>query len=148
MDNFLIMFDNYTFKLNNVVYNFIKRFVLYEIINKKYIENKYNDVILFKTNPQLTTTKLNKSNSFEDISDIMLNINNIIYKEYETYPIMLFKNIFDKIKDIETNVSDKNTILIITSINNEYNFTNTNYILSHLYYLLKTNFNKVINANN
>ena len=148
MDNFLIIFDNYTFKLNNVVYNFIKRFVLYEIINKKYIENKYNDVILFKTNPQLTTTKLNKSNSFEDISDIMLNINNIIYKEYETYPTMLFKNIFNKIKDIETNVSDKNTILIITSINNEYNFTNTNIdYLNNIINTLKSNI-KIINISN
>lgn len=148
MDNFLIFFDNHTFKLNNVIYNYIKRFVLYEIIYKKYIQNIYNDIILIKTNPQLIETKLNKTNTFEDITDILININNIIYKQYGSYGTILFKNIFDKIKEFETNISEKNTILIITSINDEYNFTeNCIKYLNDIICSLKSNI-KIINISN
>ena len=129
MDNIIFFFDNTTFKINNIIINYIKRLIIYEIIYKKIYKNEYNDVIIFKTCPVLAELKLNIHDENTDINNILLFINNIIYKQHENYGNISFKNIIDKIKDIETKTT-KNKIIIICSINteNSFNETNINYI--------------------
>jgi hypothetical protein len=105
MNNLLIFFDNNTFKFNSVIYNYIKKLILYDIVYKKYIKNEYNDIILFKTNPFLIEIKLNKHDDYNDINGILLSLNNIIYKKYEYYENNWFKSIINKIKDFELNNS-------------------------------------------
>jgi len=126
MDNFIIFFDNITFRYNNAVYNYLKRFIIYEIIYRKYILNKYKDIILIKTYPTLNAIKLNRTDNItEDIYDILTSINNVIYKKYDDYEKIHFKNIIDKIQKIEEKTIN-NDIIIIFSINSNKNFTNIN----------------------
>ena len=129
MDNLLFFIDNVTFRTNNIIINYIKRLITYEIIHEKIYKNEYNDVFIYKTCPSLIETKLNINNNQDDINNILLSINNIIYKKYENYDCSSFIRIIDKIKEIETTIK-KNKIIIICSINNQnvFNELNTNFI--------------------
>ena len=129
MKNLYIYFDNTTYKFNNIIYNYIKRFIVYEIINKKYINNEYDDIFLFKTSPDIVKIKLNNKNDIEDVSNILFSINNVIYKYYKIYPSMNFKNIIDSIEKIELDEPDKeNDIIIICSIDKIDSFNDGNKI--------------------
>jgi hypothetical protein len=46
MDNLLVFFDNTTFKINNVMINYLKRLIVYEIIYKKIYKNDIKCVYL------------------------------------------------------------------------------------------------------
>ena len=112
MKKLLIFFDNQTFKLNSLVINCIKRWIVYKIINN-YLE--YNEIYIYKTYPNFVEKKikLNNDNKEENICDILTWINNIIYKTYNNYPTICVKNIVDKIKSID----DENyEIIVITSL--------------------------------
>lgn len=132
MKDLLIFFDNQTFKLNNIIINYIKRWIVYKIINNY---NDYSNICLYKTYPEFVEKKITLDNIREDIQDILIWINNVIYKKYESYPTKCFKNIIDKInqnisyKDILVKNNTQNEIIIFCSISNyEHNFTETNII--------------------
>jgi hypothetical protein len=112
MKKLLIFFDNQTFKLNSLVINCIKRWIVYKIINNC---SDYNEMYIYKTYPNFVEKKiiLNNNNMEENISDILTWINNIIYKKFDNYPRINIKNIVDKIKTID----DENyEIIVITSL--------------------------------
>jgi len=129
MDNLLIFFDNTTFKINNVINNYIKRLITYEIIYKKIHKNEYSDIHILKSQPSLIDIKLNEHNDVSDINNILLSINNVIYKKYKSYENLSFKNIINKIKEFET-ITTKNKIIIICSIDSpdSFNESDINYI--------------------
>jgi len=146
MKDLLIFFDNQTFKLNNIINNYIKRLIVYKIINDC---KEYENIYLFKTYPEFVEKKIKLNNIQEDIQDILIWINNVIYKKYESYYTRCFKNIFDKIntlnkvtfKDILTNNNIQNEIIIFSSINrHEHNFSKSN--ISYINNILD---NKIIN---
>jgi hypothetical protein len=125
MDNLLIFFDNTTFKINNIILNYLKRLIVYEIIYKKIYKNEINDVYIFKTKPSLIEYKISENNNIEIIK--LLNIiNNVIYKEYNSYDSLCFKNILDKIEEFEKKINTKNKIIIICSIDSEDYFPESN----------------------
>jgi hypothetical protein len=129
MSDLLIFFDNYTFKNNSIVFNYIKRLLIYEILKEKYIEKKYENILLYKTNPSITENKLNINDDYSDIKNIIININNIIYKLYESYGTVCLKKILDTISNYEKNkINNKNNkIIIICSIEfYQNNFTDSN----------------------
>lgn len=113
MKKLLIFFDNQTFKLNSLVINCIKRWIVYKIINNY---SDYNEMCVYKTYPNFVEKKieLNNNNIEVNISDIVIWINNIIYKKFgDNYPTICIKNIVDKIKTID----DENyEIILITSL--------------------------------
>lgn len=132
MKDLLIFFDNQTFKLNNIIINYIKRWIVYKIINNY---KEYDNIYLFKTYPEFVEKKIKLNNIQEDIQDILIWINNVIYKKYSSYPTKCFKNIFDKIntlnqvsyKDVIIKNNIQNEIIIFSSINrHEHNFTESN----------------------
>ena len=143
--NLIIFIDNNTFRLNSVIFSYIKRLLLYEIISSEYHNSKYTNILLYKTNPSLIKIKLDKINESDNkinAQDIIINFNNVIYKIYDTYGTLNFKKIIDEIYHLETDNTDNrytnpdnNKIIVITSINNEYNFTELN--ISHLNELFK-----------
>lgn len=131
MSKLLIFFDNQTFKLNSSIFNYIKRWVTYQIINNI---KEFNEIIIYKTCPELIEKKINISDIENIFLDILIWINNIIYKKYDIYKLNTIKNIIDEIKknnsnnltDFNINDLNKNTneqikkdkILIFTSIYN------------------------------
>ena len=135
MKKLLIFFDNLTFKINGIIINYIKRWVVYKIINEY---KKYDNIFMFKIHPEFTEKNISVNEIEESMCDILMWLNNVIYKTYENYPTMSFKLIFDKINmscDVDKNkhvgVLDEDEILIFTSIIwNKHNFTkmNTDYI--------------------
>lgn len=54
MKKLLIFFDNLTFKLNSLVINYIKRWIVYKIINSY---SEYDDVCVYKTYPDFVEKK-------------------------------------------------------------------------------------------
>lgn len=152
----IIFFDNNRFKLNNVIFNSIKRFLLYEVVSS-YLVNTvgYKNILLFKTNPSLIEIKLNVTNTDNDIETVITNLNNVIYKHYDTYGTNGFKNIIDKIYEIEKNNylntspnPNPNRIIVITSIDNEFNFTESNLkYINGLLNIIKSDI-KLINISN
>lgn len=131
--NLIIFFDNNSFKLNNVIIKYIKRLLLYEIVSSEFNDNKYENIILYKTNPTLIEINL-KSNNYFNIQNIITNINNVIYKCYETYGTINFKKIIDQIYNIEKNNLfglNTNKIILITSINDFCYFTDSNIIYTN-----------------
>ena len=151
MKDLLIFFDNQTYKLNNIIINHIKRWIVYKIINNY---KEYNNIYLFKTCFEFVEKKIKLNNIQEDIQDILIWINNVIYKKYESYPTICFKNIFDKIntfdivtyKDILTKYNSQNEIIIFSSINRyEHNFTESN--ISYINNILNNKKNNVILIN-
>ena len=146
MKNILIFFDNHTFKLNNIIINNIKRWIIYKIINNY---DEYENICVYKTYPEFVEKKIKITNIYENIIDILTYINNIIdiltyinniiYKKYDKYPKICFKNIFDKIntnktisyKDIVSKTYDLDEIFIFTSIlifGDEFTQYNIDYI--------------------
>lgn len=131
MSKLLIFFDNQTFKLNSSIFNYIKRWVTYQIINNI---KEFNEIIIYKTCPELIEKKINISDIENIFLDILIWINNIIYKKYDIYKLNTIKNIIDEIKknnsnnltDFNINDLNKNTneqikkdkILIFISIYN------------------------------
>ena len=124
MDNLLIFFDNTTFKINNVILNYIKRLIIYEIIYKKIYKNDIGDVYIYKTKPSLIEIKLTEQNNI-DITTLLNTINNVIYKEYNSYDNLCFKKILDKIEEFEKETTN-NKIIIICSIDSEDYFPASN----------------------
>lgn len=124
MDNLLLFFDNTTFKINNIILNYLKRLIIYEIIYKKIHKGEIGDVYIFKTKPSLIEIKLSEQNHI-DIPTLLNTINNIIYKEYYSYNNLGFKTILDRIKEFEKNTIN-NKIIIICSIDSEEYFTESN----------------------
>lgn len=133
MNDLLIFFDNQSFKLNNIIINYIKRWIVYKIINNY---KEYDNIYLFKTYPEFVEKKITLNNVQENIHDVLIWINNVIYKKYESYPTLCLKKIFDKIKTLpkvsyknvltENNIENEK-IIILTSIHQyEHNFTESN----------------------
>ena len=119
LNNYVIFFDNYTFHNNNIIYNTLKRWLIYDIINMKYNLKILNDIILIKTCPNFIETKLNVLNDYNDILNIISNINNILYKKYTICDFSNIKLILEKIIEYEKdNLNYPCKYLIITSINN------------------------------
>ncbi len=84
---------------------------------------------MYKTNPSLTEINLIDSDNYINVNDIITNLNNIIYKRYSTYGTLNFKKIIDKIYQIEKNnfvEPNTNKVIVITSINDTYLFTESN----------------------
>jgi hypothetical protein len=130
MKNLLIFFDNHGFRLNNIVINHIKRWVVYKII---YNSNQYDNICIYKTYPEFShkIICLNKNNISEnDIDEIMIFINNIIYKKIDKYATICFKYIIDKINLIQHIFSENtNEIFIFTLFEyNMFSIENINYI--------------------
>ena len=151
MKDLLVFFDNQTFKLNNIIINYIKRWIVYKIINN---HKEYNNIYLFKTYPEFVEKKIKLNNIDVDIPDILIWINNIIYKKYESYPTKCFKNIFDKIntlnkvsyKDIITKNNIQNEIIIFSSIiHYDHNLTESN--ISYINNILNKIKNNIILIN-
>lgn len=139
MKDLLIFFDNQTFKLNNIVINYIKRWVIYKIINNY---NQYDNIYILKTYPEFVEKKITISDINEDIYSILTCINNIIYKKYESYHTICLKDIFDFIdsnknngkksyKDVILGKYDLDEILIITSITS-YNNNLTDFNIKYI----------------
>jgi hypothetical protein len=130
MTNLLIFFDNQTFKLNNIIINYIKRWIVYKILNDY---TKYDNIYIYKTYPNFVEFKVNTNNLEEDINNILNFINNIIYKKYDEYMNIHLKMIFDKLNEQITNNIDE--ILIISSLKynidifSEYNIKYINDII-------------------
>jgi hypothetical protein len=115
--NLIYIFDNIYFNnSNSFIFNTIKRWILYELINNiSNIDNndiKYNNIILIKTEPSIYSCKLplQTNISFEQL---LLLINNIVYKKYDEYPTINLKNIFDELEQY-SNTNSK--IIIFSSI--------------------------------
>ena len=125
MDNLLVFFDNTTFKINNIILNYLKRLIIYEIIYKNIYKGEIGDVYIFKTNPSLIEIKLNEQNNKINIVTLLNTINNVIYKEYNSYDSLCFKKILDRITDFEKNTIN-NKIIIICSIDSENYFPELN----------------------
>ena len=161
MKKLLIFFDNQSFKLNSLVINCIKRWIIYKIINNY---DEYDHIYIYKTYPNFVEKKivLTTDNKEENIYDILLWINNIIYKIYDNYPIINIKNITNKIINNEKlNIINSNEIIIITSLTqsekqyfdeqdinyisniiknfdiNYINISNNNYVLNHIFDTVK-----------
>ena len=128
MDNLIIFFDNVTFKINNILINYVKRLIINYIIHNKILNQKINDVYILKTRPNLIEVKLNEKDSL-DINKLLITVNNVIYKNYDSYGTLSFKTILERINQFEENTK-KNKIIIICSIDSENSFTesNKNYI--------------------
>ena len=128
MDNLIIFFDNVTFKINNILINYVKRLIINYIIHNKILNKKINDVYILKTRPNLIEVKLNEKDSL-DINKLLITLNNVIYKNYDSYGTLSFKTILERINQFEENTK-KNKIIIICSIDSENSFTesNKNYI--------------------
>jgi len=125
--NLLIFFDNQAFKINNIIINYIKRWILYKII---YNINQYNNINIYKTYPEPNEKNIKVSNLEDIIDDTLIYLNNVIYKENDDYATICFKNIIDKIDNIESvSEIDNNEILIVTSLkNNTFTENNIKYI--------------------
>jgi len=117
-----IFVDNITFHDNNIIYKFLKRWIIYKIID---IINNNHDIIIGKTIPQIIVNKFNNSN-LNCVENIVTYIENIIYKKYDddTYPTIHFKNIIDYFNELNDN--NINEIFIITSINKDGHFNENN----------------------
>jgi hypothetical protein len=124
MDNLIIFFDNITFKINNVLINYLKRLIVNDIIHNKILNEKINDIYILKTRPNLIEVKLNDKDDF-DINKLLITLNNVIYKNYDSYGSLCFKTILDRIKEFEKNTK-KNKIIIICSIDSPNSFTESN----------------------
>lgn len=108
----IYIFDNYCFNnFNSIIFNTIKRWILYELLNL-ISTNKYDNIILIKTGPSMSSCKINLHNNIS-ITKLILLINNIIYKKYDIYPTINLKNIFNELKNYSTTNSK---IIIFTSI--------------------------------
>ena len=124
MDNLIIFVDNCTFKLNNIIISYIKRFIIYEIIANKYLNEKSN-IHLYKTYRKIVGYNHINNNS-EQIEMLLDFVNNIIYKKYDdVYPSICFKHILDEVDNLCENIS-KTKIIIITSIDTEKRFSESN----------------------
>ena len=114
MKKLLIFFDNQAYKLNGLLINCLKRWIVYKIINNY---SEYDDMYIYKTYPYFVEKKifLNNDNWEENICDILTWINNIIYKTFNDniYPTICIKNIVDKINTIN---NENNEIIVITSL--------------------------------
>lgn len=148
MKKLLIFFDNQTFKLNSLVINCIKRWIVYKIINNY---SKYDEICVYKTYPNFVEKKIELNDNYvkENICDILNWINNIIYKKFsDSYPIINIKNIVDKIKTID----DENyEIIVITSLTlrEKESFTEDNIgYISNIIKKYKINYINISNANN
>ncbi len=123
MNDLLLFVDNYTFKNNSIVFNYVKRLLVYEILKNKYINNKYENILLYKTNPIFSENKLNINNDYSDVKNIITNINNIFYKIYDFYKIenliKIFNTIEKYVKNKKYNKNDK--IIIVCSIDFNHN---------------------------
>ncbi len=115
MKNLLIFFDNQAFKLNNIIINYIKRWIVYKIINNI---NEYKCIYIHKTYPEFNEKiiEINGSNSFGFVDEILMCLNNVIYKKIDNYATICFKNIIDKISTYESFNAYTNEILIISSL--------------------------------
>ena len=147
MKKLLIFFDNHTFKLNSLVINCIKRWILYKIINNY---SKYNEMYIYKTYPNFVEKKieLNDGNNEENICDVLSWINNIIYKKFFNYPRINIKNIVDKINTVNDETYE---IMVITSLTLEdtENFTKENIeYISDIIKKYNINYVNITNANN
>lgn len=116
-----IYFDNQTYKLNNIIINYIKRWIIYKIINDC---NKYKEICVCKTYPNFVKKKINISDIENNIVEILTWINNIIYKKYDEYEEKNFfkifseifdKDVFDEMKKNIDNKDDKDEVIIFTS---------------------------------
>jgi hypothetical protein len=126
MENLLIFFDNTSFKINNIILNYLKRLIIYEIIYKKMYKNEIDNVYIYKTKPSFMMYKIIKDND-TNISELLNIINNVIYKKYDSYYNLSFKNILDKIEEFEKKTTTtKNKIIIICSIDSEDYFPESN----------------------
>lgn len=152
MKDLLIFFDNQTYKLNSIVVNYIKRWIVYKIINNY---KKYDNIYLFKTQPEFVEKKITSQNIHQDIENILIWINNVIYKKYENYPTKCFKNIVDKINTLKNisyaNIITKNNvwdeIIIFSSINNyNHDFTESN--INYINNIVKNKKINLINISN
>lgn len=124
MNNLIIFFDNITFKINNVLINYLKRLVINDIIHNKILNKKINDVYILKTSPNLIEVKLNEKDNL-DLNKLLITLNNVIYKNYDSYGTLGFKKILDRIMEFEKNTK-KNKIIIICSIDSPNVFTESN----------------------
>lgn len=117
-----IFIDNITFHDNNIIYKFLKRWIIYKIIDTI---NNNHDIIIGKTIPQIIINQFNNSN-LNNIENIVNTIENIIFKKYDddTYPTIHFKNIIDYLNELNNN--NINEIFIIISINKDGHFTEKN----------------------
>ena len=86
MKKLLIFFDNLTFKLNSLVINCIKRWIIYKIINNY---SNYNEMCLYKTYPNFVEKKiiLNNDNVKEN-KEKNMEKNMRKWKKYERKFIM------------------------------------------------------------
>ncbi len=122
MDNLVYIFDNYTFSNNTFTFNFIKRWICYQInniINNPDLKNKYNNIILIKTCP---LSKVCFNVQSENIFNIFKIVNGIIFKKYDVYPNINLKSIAEEIINYK---DENNKIFIFTSIY-QIGLTNTN----------------------
>jgi len=116
-----IFIDNITFHDNNIIYKFLKRWIIYKIIEKI---NNNHEIIIGKTLPQIIVNKFNNSN-LNNVNNIISIIENIIFKKYDDiYPTIHFKNIIDYFNEL--NDDNINEIFIITSINKDGHFSEDN----------------------
>jgi hypothetical protein len=121
MMNLLYIFDNYTFNnSNNYVINTLKRWIIYNFMIYSKDDN-YDKITLIKTGPDILkcTINLKKDNVILKTLEI---INSIIYKKYDTYPVinfMLLAETLDEYNDFDTK------IVIFTSMADTV-FTQTN----------------------
>lgn len=149
MKKLLIFFDNQTFKLNSLVINCIKRWIVYKIINNY---SEYDEICIYKTFPNFVEKKIFLNNNIgeENICDILTWINNIIYKSLKNYyyPTICIKNIVDKINTIN---NENNEIIVITSLTlrEKESFTEKN--IEYITSIIKKyniNYINISNANN
>jgi hypothetical protein len=129
MSKYIILFDNKSFYINNFINNTLKRWIIYKLLNIY----KKDEIILFKTNPEYSSSILNINRNDSDIEKIIHGITNIIYKK--DYNNDNVKIIFEKIKYYnELYKEDIIKYLVIISKNNFINKGENNAIKDAINY--------------
>lgn len=144
MKKLLIFFDNQSFKLNSLVINCIKRWILYKIINNY---SKYNDMYIYKTCPNFVEKKIELNNE-ENICDVLTWINNIIYKKFYDYPRINIKNIVDKINTVGDEIYEIMVITSLTLEEKEYFVKENIEYISNIIKKYNINYINISNTNN